>query len=414
MEADETGASVALVRLIASGGDALSPGRLHRFPGPPPVLGSAVERPITVDQTHRSVVVGESVVVKWLQPPLPAPQRTPELLAHLAEVGFGRTPQPYAALYRRDISPTTTAHGVLSSSGAAAHGVLSSSGVAAHGVLSSSGTAAHGGASAELVALIVAFLPGAVDGWEWAVDDLLAELGGGALAVIGGLLGELAAELHVALATPSSVLPDPVGAAAPADVAGWTGQGLDALDEALQLTDGADGEWLASVAPAIRADLALPSTRGDLALPGWAGTPVQRLHGDLHVGQILRWEGGYAVVDFDGNPAAPQDSAEPPARDVAQLLVSLGNVGAIANKRTGHAHAARVAAWVDRERDALLGTYRPVAGGLFDEDLLAGFEAAQLCRELIYAARFLPRWRYAPMEVLHHRYRTHSRFTEEL
>lgn len=327
------------------------------------MLGSPVERPITVDQTHRSVVVGESVVVKWLQPPLPAPQRTPELLAHLAEVGFGRTPQPFAALYDEE----------------------------------------------NLVALVVAFLPGAVDGWEWAVDDLLAELGGGAPAVIGGLLGELAAELHVALAAPSSVLPDPVGAATSADVAGWTAQGLDALDEALKLTDGDDGEWLDSVAQAIRADLALPPIRA-----GLGGTPVQRLHGDLHVGQILRWDGGYAVVDFDGNPAAPQDSAEPAARDVAQLLVSLGNVGAIANKRTGHAYSAQVAAWVDRERDALLGAYRPVAGGLFDEALLAGFEAAQLCRELIYAARFLPRWRYAPMEVLHYRYRTDSRFTEEL
>jgi maltokinase len=325
-------------------------------------------------------VVGEQAVVKWMSPPLPAPQRTPELLAHLAEVGFARTPQPYAALYR---PAEPGAHG---------------------GPLGSPAS----GDSWELAALVVAFLPGAVDGWEWAVDDLVSELTGGRSAVIGGVLGGLAAELHVALATPSPVLPEPVGAATAADVDGWTAQGLDALDEALKLTDGADGDWLASRAPAIRNDLRLPgrAANPDFRLPGRHGTPIQRLHGDLHVGQILRWDGGYAVVDFDGNPTAPQDTAEPAARDVAQLLTSLGNVGAIANKRTGHAHRDQVASWVDRERAALLDAYRPVAGSLFDGSLLAGFEAAQLCRELIYAARFLPRWRYAPMEVLRHRYPT--------
>ncbi|MFI5893647.1 hypothetical protein ACIA5D_26430 [Actinoplanes sp. NPDC051513] len=37
---------------------------------------------------------------------------------------------------------------------------------------------------------------------------------------------------------------------------------------------------------------------------------------------------------------------------------------------------------------------------LLDEKLLRPFEVEQECRELIYAARFLPRWRYAPMGVL--------------
>lgn len=337
--------SAELVTLVASGAAAPPPDRLHRFPGPSPLLTSTTERAITVDQTHRSVVVGEQVVVKWLSPPLPAPQRAPELLAHLAEAGFPHTPQPYAALYR--------------------------------------GTG--------LRALVVAYLPGALDGWDWATDDLVAELAGGPPAAIGASLGALAGELHVALATPTSVLPAPVGTA-PVD--GWTAQGSQALDDALKLIDGADGVWLASVADRIRSDLALPS----------GVVSVQRLHGDLHVGQILRWDGGYAVIDFDGNPTAPQDLLEPAARDVAQLLTSIEHVAAIANKRTGHAHAAAVGEWILRERAALLGAYQPVAGALFDAALLAGFETAQECRELVYAARFLPRWRYAPMEVLRRRY----------
>jgi maltokinase len=39
-----------------------------------------------------------------------------------------------------------------------------------------------------------------------------------------------------------------------------------------------------------------------------------------------------------------------------------------------------------------------------DEALLAAFEVEQLCRELVYAARFLPRWRYAPMATLRARF----------
>lgn len=205
------------------------------------------------------------------------------------------------------------------------------------------------------------------------------------------MLGALAAELHVALATPSPVLPAPVGTAG---VDGWLAQGRRAIDDALTLVDGPDGAWLAARADRIRADLALPA----------AVTAVQRLHGDLHVGQILRWDGGYAVIDFDGNPTAPQDVLEPAARDVAQLLTSVEHVAAIANKRTAHAHAGAVRDWIARERAALLDAYRPVAGALFDEALLTGFETAQECRELVYAARFLPRWRYAPMEVLRRRY----------
>jgi maltokinase len=39
-----------------------------------------------------------------------------------------------------------------------------------------------------------------------------------------------------------------------------------------------------------------------------------------------------------------------------------------------------------------------------DARLLAAFEVEQECRELVYAARFLPRWRYAPLATLRARY----------
>ena len=55
-----------------------------------PDLGPLPERPVTVDQTHESVVVGERYVVKWLREPVPD-HPAPVMLAHLAQTGFTGT-----------------------------------------------------------------------------------------------------------------------------------------------------------------------------------------------------------------------------------------------------------------------------------------------------------------------------------
>jgi len=81
------------------------------------------------------------------------------------------------------------------------------------------------------------------------------------------------------------------------------------------------------------------------------------------------------------------------------------HVAEIANRRTDGAHRAALLAWGRQAADDLLASYRATlsahgATHLLDEKLLRPFEVEQECRELIYAARFLPRWRYAPLGVL--------------
>ncbi|MGW4796727.1 hypothetical protein ACWEPC_30325 [Nonomuraea sp. NPDC004297] len=297
-----------------------------------------------VDQTNYSVVVDEQVVVKWLTPPVPLPHPTPEIFAHLVDSGFNDTAPPYAAL-----------------------------------------TGVFDGRE-HLLALVTGYLPQARDGWEWCVDE--AEAGTFSFAA---RLGRLAADLHLALSTFPTARDQADERTEPA------ARAETALAEALELTGGADGEWLATRAAAMRRELA--------ALDTPVAGPLIRIHGDLHVGQILRWRDGYAIIDFDGNPTVTDAQArQPAARDVAQLTTSLEHVAQVAIRRRG-TPPAHAAAWARQARAALLTAYRARLADahrpdLLDERLIRPFEVEQECRELIYAARHLPRWRYAPMGVL--------------
>jgi maltokinase len=195
-------------------------------------------------------------------------------------------------------------------------------------------------------------------------------------------------------------VPDPVHTAGPDDVARWRERACSSLDEAVRVTGGEPGERLRARAPAAVAAFD--------ALAVVDSTPVTRVHGDLHVGQVLRWAGGYAVSDFDGNPvlpAAERAAPAPPARDVAGMLRSLDHVGRIVDRRTSFAHRGTVAGWTVDVREAFLAAYRATTAAagradLLDERLLHPFEVEQECRELVYAARHLPRWTYVPDAAL--------------
>jgi maltokinase len=322
----------------------------------------ASEHRVDVDQTNASVVVGERAIVKWLRRVGPAPSRAATLLAHLDAVGFREMAAPLGSLtwIAPDGTPLTLAQGD-------------------------------------------AFLPGARDGWDWCVERLERHIAhGDALCPvacdpwIGERLGRLVGRLHAALTTPSEVITDPAGSADTATVAGWRADAFGTIDEALRLTADQDpvaGAALAVIEPAMRADLDL--------LPADRSVDIRPVHGDLHVGQILEWSSGLAVIDFDGNPtlgAAANALRQAPERDIAQMLSSLDHVGRIVAARSERDARQTIDAWIARTRRDFLATLDP------DPALLAAFEVEQECRELVYAARFLPRWRYAPLATLRARY----------
>lgn len=329
------------------------------------VPSEAAERAITVDQTNVSVIVDERLIVK-LVANWGAAERSARLLERLDLAGVGGVER-----LRGTVRWRHPVHGT---------GVL---------------------------AVITDYLPGAEDGWTWAVDD--------AVTVTAGerddpswpaLLGQRIAEIHEALGAEAS----PARATTPGD---RVRRAAATLAGAVDETGGAAGERLRNRLPSLEAAVAsLAESAPGLAFP---------IHGDLHLGQVLRSPAGpgddgerYTVIDFDGDPQHDEAERERPdvaARDLAHLLVSVDLVAAVAQKRLGRADPAAFA-WADRARTALLAGYldalrRPE---LFDASLLAGFEAEQLAAELRYSARFLPRWQYAPDAAITHRHTsTHDR-----
>ena len=306
------------------------------------------ERALEVDQSNESTVVGERAVVKrsiWMAPD----NRRPVLLpAHLAAAGFDEMPVPLGhAVWR------------------------------------------HEGGIAP-IASMASYLPGARDGWDWYVDLVDRSIDDPSIDAVepAAALGSLAARLHVALSTPTEVLPEPRAAAHEDDVAGWRRAALQDLDTALVSIDGDEGERLRVQEGAIRDELSRLQVRSATTIP---------IHGDLHVGQFLRWRDGLAVSDLDGDPLGSGSLAGAPAKDVASLVQSLDHVGRIVERRRD----ASVDTWIEEATDRCLRAYRGElvargAASLFDEELLRPLRVAQELHEFVYAAEYLPGWRYVP------------------
>ena len=294
-------------------------------------------------------------MVKWLLPPVPEPHPGVELLAHLREVGFDEMPS----------------------------------------------FVGHHSEGDHVDAIVTGLVLGALDGWDWFVDQLVGVATGAqpAAAVLASArrIGALAARLHVALATPSSVLPEPT-AAGPVDAEASRCRAL--LAEATQIALGDARDLVAGLAPRIAPAIDELDRVGD--------TPIQRLHGDLHVGQLLLADNRRLyVTDFDGNPLSEpveRRMRRPAAVDLAALLQSVDHSGRVAARRHPGA-AAMLEPVIDAAVGEALDSYRRQldergAGGLLDERLLWPLRVAQELHELVYAARHLPRWTYAPVATL--------------
>ncbi|MBM7519664.1 maltokinase N-terminal cap-like domain-containing protein [Nocardioides nitrophenolicus] len=240
------------------------------------------------------------------------------------------------------------------------------------------------------------FLRTASDGWDLALAsvrdlfaeaDLHAEEVGGDFASEAARLGSALAEVHAQLAEsfPTTSLPG-------ADLAAGMTERLAAAVEVVP--------ELAAHADAAREVFATVAALGEV--------PVQRVHGDLHLGQTLRTVLGWKLVDFEGEPAKPLAERvlpDSPWRDVAGMLRSFDYAPhAVAESMPEedpdvlHQRGVRADEWARRNRKAFLAAYLggqplwPAARAL-----LTSYVIDKAVYECVYEARNRPTWLPIPL-----------------
>ncbi|MET9872622.1 phosphotransferase, partial [Streptomyces sp. NPDC006386] len=127
------------------------------------------------------------------------------------------------------------------------------------------------------------------------------------------------------------------------------------------------------------------------------GPPAQRIHGDLHLGQVLRAGREWFVIDFEGEPSRPlseRRSAHSPVRDIAGMLRSFDY--AARQRRPWRPE------WARRCREAYCAGYAGRAG--WDprkkHGLLRAYETDRAVYEVLYEARHRPDWLPVPMAAI--------------
>jgi maltokinase len=312
---------------------------------------------LTGEQSNTSVLFGENGILKVFRRPSPGPNPDLEVPRALARFGSAHVAPPLGWVQATmDGTPTT-------------------------------------------LAVLSTYLKSAADGWSLAatsVRDLYAGPptraceAGGDFAPEAHRLGEATAEVHRHLADAFGT--DELPAGAHRDLAAQMRARLDTAVTAVPA--------LVPHAPRLRAAYAeLADLDGPLI--------VQRIHGDYHLGQVMRTQTGWVLLDFEGEPAAPlaQRRARSPAlRDVAGMLRSFEYAARHQLPRHGDRARATVAArdWVCRNQAAFCSGY--AQGGGDDPGkhatLLRALTLDKAVYEVMYEAMHRPSWLSIPLESL--------------
>ncbi|HWE92215.1 MAG TPA: aminoglycoside phosphotransferase [Pseudonocardiaceae bacterium] len=309
-----------------------------------------------VEQSNSSLIFGQEYVLKLFRRLIPGPSRDLEITRGLYRVGCRQVARPLGSV----------------------HGEIAGAPV--------------------VFGLLQRFLPDAVEGWAMAtasVRDLMAEGDLHAGEVGGDFAGE-AQRLGSAVATVHSHLRIAFGARmAEADEIAETVRGMhDRLDGTVAAVPA-----LAPQVPALR-------DAYDEVLRGTSRTPVQNVHGDLHLGQALRTTANWVLIDFEGEPAAlpaERTAFASPLRDVAGMLRSFDYAAhalALAQSED-HQTAVRAREWADRNRTAFCAGYAETGADPDDQaPLLRALELDKAVYEVRYEHDNRPDWLPIPLAAI--------------
>lgn len=223
------------------------------------------------------------------------------------------------------------------------------------------------------------FIPGVEDAWRVA---LVAAASGTDFTARARDLGVVTAQIHTALAH----------ALGTSEV---TPESRDALVASMRQRYAAAAVLVPELSSHSDAVERIAQSVRDVHWP-----PLQRIHGDYHLGQVLDVpERGWVALDFEGEPLRPLAERTQPdltARDVAGMLRSFDYAaGSVALAQS----PVDATAWAAACREAFLDGYASVAGSP-DAEAVALTRALELDKalyEVVYEARNRPSWLPIPL-----------------
>jgi len=349
----------------------------------PRLAGASIApRRLTGEQSNTSVVYGELLIVKALRKVQPGPNLDYEVGEFLTfRARFPHVPALAGAIEHVSATGETTT-----------------------------------------VAMLQRYVPSRGDGWRWALGELgrlpperADEASEPVFHDLFGL-GAVTAALHGALASDSS---DPVFAPEPLTVDDAKAAG-ERVAQDVRRTCGALRTRLATLPSAVAADArallagapTLIERARDLHLLAAEQCAKIRVHGDYHLGQTLRTDTGFVILDFEGEPARPvaeRRQKQCVLVDVAGMLRSLDYAVHTALSPAGEP-SPEGERWVRRANAAFLEGYLdeigrvpvrllPASPPAFSR-ALAVFELDRALYEVRYELDNRPTWLGIPLRGL--------------
>ncbi len=255
-----------------------------------------------------------------------------------------------------------------------------------------------GGRSTTL-ALLTRFFANSADGWAMATASVRDLMGEGDLHAdeVGGDFAAEAQRLGKAVAAVHTDLANAFGTHT-VDGSGLAAAVADMIEQA---------ELAAAQVPALAEHLDVIRAAFAAAGSSAAGMTVQRIHGDLHLGQTLRTLTGWTIIDFEGEPAKPlahRRGQHSPLKDIAGMLRSFDYAARmpLVGSNPDAQHVYRAAEWADRNRRAFCDGYAEAAGTdpRNAGSLLRAFELDKAVYEVVYEHGHRPSWVPVPMHAV--------------